>query len=102
MDKWPFDSSRGARDVRIHLLQHSRDVIDTKNPVEIEKEALNLERLISNHYRNKHPLPQGLGGPPPEIAATGLDLHTVSTILASKGDGAPKKGFMARALRFFS
>ncbi len=102
VDKWPMDASKGHRDVRIYLQQHARNVIADGNATEIDQEAASLEKLISNHHRDRYPLPKGLGGSPPIIAATGLDLNTVSNLLANGGDGTPKKSFWGRVLRFFS
>ena len=102
VDHWPVDASKEHRDIRIFLEHRAHNVIrDFKVAEELEKEAASLERLTSNTYRDRYPLPQGLGGPPPVIGATGLDLASVSTVLANQGDSVTKKSLLSRILTFF-
>lgn len=103
VDRWPVDPIEKHRDVRAHLERCVRHLIaDNASPKKLEQEAICLERLTSNVYRDSYPIPQGLGGPPPIIAATGLDLPSTSAILAVGGDPKPEKRLISRLLRFFS
>ncbi|VDD76057.1 unnamed protein product [Mesocestoides corti] len=102
VDRWPVDTAKGHRDVRIHLQQRARDLIAEKSPEKLNHEADCLERLTKNVHRDLHHLPQGLGGAPPVVAATGLNLQTISTVLANKSDAVPKASFFSRVMRFFS
>nr|CDS31019.1 expressed conserved protein [Hymenolepis microstoma] len=99
-DRWPADSTKEHRDIRHHWQNRVRELIANDAPVsQLEKEIACIERLISNFNRDKYPVPDGLGGSPPLIGASGLDLASVSTILANKGEVKPKKNIFARILQ---
>ncbi|VDM22965.1 unnamed protein product [Hydatigera taeniaeformis] len=102
VDRWPIDPTKKHRDIRIYLEQRARHLIVSDTPWEkLEQEADCLERLASNVYRDRYPIPQGLGGPSPIVAATGLDLPSITAILSTGDDSMPKKGLVSRLLRFF-
>ncbi|VDN97800.1 unnamed protein product [Rodentolepis nana] len=99
-DRWPVDPSKEERDIRYHWQNRVRELIANDAPVsQIEKEITFIEGLISNLNRGKYPVPDGLGGSPPLIAASGLDLASVSAILVNKGVAKPKKSIFARILQ---
>ncbi|KAL5106800.1 Transmembrane protein 68 [Taenia crassiceps] len=102
VDRWPVDPTKKDRDIRAHLERRVRELItDNASPERLQQEAICLERLTSNVYRGRYPTPQGLGGPPPIVAATGLDLPSTTAILTTGGDPKPKRRLTSRLLRFF-
>ncbi|KAM3180677.1 hypothetical protein ACTXT7_015833 [Hymenolepis weldensis] len=102
-DRWPVDPTKEHRDIRHHWQNRARGLIANDAPTsQLEKEVACLERLISNLHRDKYPVPDGLGGSPPLVGATGLDLASVSTILANKGTAKPKKSILARIVQIWT
>lgn len=102
-DRWPADFTKEHRDIRFHWQRRVRELIaNNASPAQLEKEAACLERLILNRHRDSYSVPDGLGGSPPRVGATGLDIASVSTILANKGTAKPKKGLFARLLQILN
>ncbi|CDI97916.1 hypothetical transcript [Echinococcus multilocularis] len=103
VDRWPVDPTKKHCDIRVHLEKRARHLISCNNALEqLEEEAVCLERLTANVHRDSYPVPLGLGGPPPIVAATGLDLSSTSAILTAGGDPKREKRLISRLLRFFS
>ncbi|VDL91609.1 unnamed protein product [Schistocephalus solidus] len=113
VDSWPIDTSKGERDIRIHLRQRCQELVSAlqqdsvKATPLVKEEIASLTRLMQNHHRGKYGVPSGLGaneeaGGAPLIGATGLSLPEICRVLNTEDHRVPKRSLWSRVWRFFS